>query len=53
MGQIALNNEMVQQPEDETACPPKSEENLSDDEDEEFQFSDLMDRLGAKKVLDE
>lgn len=26
---------------------------MSDDEDEEFQFSNLMDRLGAKKVLDE
>ncbi|KGL87275.1 EF-hand calcium-binding domain-containing protein 4B, partial [Charadrius vociferus] len=26
---------------------------MSDDEDEEFQFSNLMDRLGAKKVLDD
>ncbi|NXX21550.1 EFC4B protein, partial [Podargus strigoides] len=26
---------------------------VSDDEDEEFQFSNLMDRLGAKKVLDD
>ncbi|NWR61763.1 EFC4B protein, partial [Bucorvus abyssinicus] len=53
LGQIALNNEMVQQSEGETACPPKSGETVSDDEDEEFQFSDLMDRLGAKKVLDD
>ncbi|NXF54737.1 EFC4B protein, partial [Oceanites oceanicus] len=26
---------------------------MSDDEDKEFQFSNLMDRLGAKKVLDD
>ncbi|NXV85467.1 EFC4B protein, partial [Calonectris borealis] len=26
---------------------------VSDDEDEEFQFSNLMDRLGAKKILDD
>lgn len=51
MGQIALNNEMMQQ--SETACPLKCKEAMSDDEDEEFQFSNLMDRLGAKKVLDE
>ncbi|NXW62480.1 EFC4B protein, partial [Eurystomus gularis] len=37
----------------ETACPLKCEETVSDDEDEEFQFSNLMDRLGAKKVLDD
>lgn len=53
MGQIALNNEMMQQSEGETACPLKCKETMSDDEDEEFQFSNLMDRLGAKKVLDE
>ncbi|NWY50003.1 EFC4B protein, partial [Chionis minor] len=29
------------------------EETVSDDEDEEFQFSNLMGRLGAKKVLDD
>ncbi|NXW37302.1 EFC4B protein, partial [Phaetusa simplex] len=44
---------MMQQSEDETACPLKCKEAVSDDEDEEFQFSNLMDRLGAKKVLDE
>lgn len=53
MGQIALNKEM-QQSEAETACLPKSEETVrDDDDDEEFQFSNLMDRLGAKKVLEE
>ncbi|NXQ87297.1 EFC4B protein, partial [Nyctibius grandis] len=34
-------------------CPLKCEETVSNDEDEEFQFSNLMDRLGAKKVLDD
>ncbi|KFW09712.1 EF-hand calcium-binding domain-containing protein 4B, partial [Fulmarus glacialis] len=34
-------------------CPLKCEETVSDDEDEEFQFSNLMDRLGAKKILDD
>ncbi|KAM9293537.1 EF-hand calcium-binding domain-containing protein 4B isoform 3-T3 [Morus bassanus] len=53
LGQIALNNEMIQQSEGETSCPLKYEETMSDDEDEEFQFSNLMDRLGAKKVLDD
>ncbi|XP_029897301.1 EF-hand calcium-binding domain-containing protein 4B [Aquila chrysaetos chrysaetos] len=53
LGQIALNNEMMQQSEGETACPLKCRETMSDDEDEEFQFSNLMDRLGAKKVLDD
>ncbi|XP_009892432.1 PREDICTED: EF-hand calcium-binding domain-containing protein 4B [Charadrius vociferus] len=53
LGQIALNNEMMQQSEGETACPLKCKETMSDDEDEEFQFSNLMDRLGAKKVLDD
>ncbi|XP_064319611.1 EF-hand calcium-binding domain-containing protein 4B isoform X2 [Phalacrocorax carbo] len=53
LGQIALNNEMIQQSEGETVCPLKCEETISDDEDEEFQFSNLMDRLGAKKVLDD
>ncbi|KAM6212767.1 EF-hand calcium-binding domain-containing protein 4B [Sarcoramphus papa] len=51
--QIALNNEMMQQSEVETACPLNCKETVSDDEDEEFQFSNLMDRLGAKKVLDD
>ncbi|KAF1499876.1 EF-hand calcium-binding domain-containing protein 4B, partial [Eudyptes chrysolophus] len=41
------------QSEGETACPLKCEDTVSDDEDEEFQFSNLMDRLGAKKVLDD
>ncbi|XP_037245992.1 EF-hand calcium-binding domain-containing protein 4B isoform X1 [Falco rusticolus] len=53
LGQIALNNEIIQQSEGETACPLKCEETMSDDGDEEFQFSNLMDRLGAKKVLDD
>ena len=48
-----MNNEMMQQSEVETACPLNCKETVSDDEDEEFQFSNLMDRLGAKKVLDE
>ncbi|NXW09848.1 EFC4B protein, partial [Fregetta grallaria] len=37
----------------ETPCPLKCEDTVSDDEDKEFQFSNLMDRLGAKKVLDD
>ncbi|NXE81626.1 EFC4B protein, partial [Cochlearius cochlearius] len=37
----------------ETACTLKCEETMMEDEDEEFQFSNLMDRLGAKKVLDD
>ncbi|NXT78398.1 EFC4B protein, partial [Zapornia atra] len=41
------------QSEGETACPVQCEETVSDEEDVEFQFSNLMDRLGAKKVLDE
>ncbi|XP_009677115.1 EF-hand calcium-binding domain-containing protein 4B isoform X2 [Struthio camelus] len=49
---MALNNEM-QQSESETACLLKREESMSDDEDEEHQFSNLMDRLGAKKVLED
>lgn len=53
MGQIALDNEVMQQSEGETACSLKCKETVSDDEDEEFQFSNLMDRLGAKKILDE
>ncbi|XP_009640021.1 EF-hand calcium-binding domain-containing protein 4B isoform X2 [Egretta garzetta] len=53
LGQIALNNEMVQQSGGESACPLKCEETMREDEDEEFQFSNLMDRLGAKKVLDD
>ncbi|KFZ68149.1 EF-hand calcium-binding domain-containing protein 4B, partial [Podiceps cristatus] len=39
------------QSEGETACPLNCEETVSDDE--EFQFSNLMDRLGVKKVLDD
>uniref|UniRef100_A0A8C0UND8 Calcium release activated channel regulator 2A n=1 Tax=Cyanistes caeruleus TaxID=156563 RepID=A0A8C0UND8_CYACU len=37
----------------ETVCPVTYEETMTGDEDEEFQFSDLMDRLGATKVLDD
>ncbi|XP_005061528.1 PREDICTED: EF-hand calcium-binding domain-containing protein 4B [Ficedula albicollis] len=48
--QIALKNDMVQPSEDETV---RYEETMSGDEDEEFQFSNLMDRLGATKVLDD
>uniref|UniRef100_A0A8C5X1Y9 Calcium release activated channel regulator 2A n=1 Tax=Malurus cyaneus samueli TaxID=2593467 RepID=A0A8C5X1Y9_9PASS len=36
-----------------SACPVRCEEAMSGDEDEEFQFTNLMDRLGAKKVLDD
>nr|XP_013055406.2 EF-hand calcium-binding domain-containing protein 4B isoform X6 [Anser cygnoides] len=43
----------MQQSEAETACLPKSKETVRDDDDEEFQFSNLMDRLGAKKVLED
>ncbi|NXK02533.1 EFC4B protein, partial [Herpetotheres cachinnans] len=43
----------ISQSEGETTCPLKCKETVSDDEDEEFQFSNLMDRLGAKKVLDD
>ncbi|KAM6096629.1 EF-hand calcium-binding domain-containing protein 4B isoform 2-T2 [Chlamydotis macqueenii] len=52
LGQIALNNDIMQQSESESACPVECEEIVSD-EDEEFQFSNLMERLGAKKVLDD
>ncbi|KAM4790720.1 EF-hand calcium-binding domain-containing protein 4B isoform 1-T3 [Cyanocitta cristata] len=51
--QIALKNDMVPLSEGETAGPVRCEETMSGDEDEEFQFSNLMDRLGAKKVLDD
>ncbi|KAJ7403737.1 calcium release activated channel regulator 2A [Willisornis vidua] len=51
--QIALKNDMMQQSEGETACPLMCEETMGNDEDEELQFSNLMDRLGAKKVLDD
>uniref|UniRef100_A0A8C3XG85 Calcium release activated channel regulator 2A n=1 Tax=Cyanoderma ruficeps TaxID=181631 RepID=A0A8C3XG85_9PASS len=37
----------------ETACPVRNEETMTGDEDEEFQFSNLMDRLGATNVLDD
>ncbi|XP_009078542.1 PREDICTED: EF-hand calcium-binding domain-containing protein 4B [Acanthisitta chloris] len=50
LGQMALKNDMMQQSEGETACSLTYEETMSDDEDEEFQFSNLMDRLGAKSV---
>ncbi|XP_071618771.1 EF-hand calcium-binding domain-containing protein 4B [Heliangelus exortis] len=53
LGQMALNNEMMQQSDGETACPLKCKETVSDDEDEEFQFSNLMDQLGAKNILDD
>ncbi|XP_068873890.1 EF-hand calcium-binding domain-containing protein 4B [Aphelocoma coerulescens] len=51
--QIALKNDMVPPSEGETAGPGRCEETMSGDDDEEFQFSNLMDRLGAKKVLDD
>lgn len=51
--QIALKNDVVQPSEGETACPVRYEETTTGDEDEEFQFSNLMDRLGAAKVLDD
>ncbi|TRZ13590.1 hypothetical protein HGM15179_013517 [Zosterops borbonicus] len=51
--QIALKSDMVQPSEGETACPVRYEETMTGDEDEEFQFSNLMDRLGATKVLDD
>ncbi|KAL9867243.1 EF-hand calcium-binding domain-containing protein 4B isoform 1-T2 [Geothlypis trichas] len=51
--QIALKNDMVQSSEGETACPVRYEDTTTGDEDEEFQFSNLMDRLGAAKVLDD
>ncbi|NXL52629.1 EFC4B protein, partial [Podilymbus podiceps] len=41
----------MSQSEGETACPLNCEDTVSDDE--EFQFSNLMDRLGVKKVLDD
>ncbi|XP_039911435.1 EF-hand calcium-binding domain-containing protein 4B isoform X3 [Hirundo rustica] len=44
---------MVQPSEGEAACPVRYEESTTVDEDEEFQFSNLMDRLGATKVLDD
>ncbi|XP_015476893.1 EF-hand calcium-binding domain-containing protein 4B isoform X2 [Parus major] len=50
---IALKNDMVQPSEGETVCPNRYEETMTGDEDEEFQFSNLMDRLGATKVLDD
>ncbi|NWV23447.1 EFC4B protein, partial [Origma solitaria] len=49
---IALKNDMVQPSEGATTCPVRCE-TMSGDEDEEFQFSNLMDRLGAKTVLDD
>ncbi|NWR37812.1 EFC4B protein, partial [Tachuris rubrigastra] len=51
--QMALKNDMMQQSEGEMACPVICKETMGDDEDEEFQFSNLMDRLGAKKVLND
>ncbi|KAL2310250.1 hypothetical protein Nmel_006500 [Mimus melanotis] len=51
--QIALKNDMAQPSEGETAFPVRYEETMSGDEDEEFQFSNLMNRLGATKVLDD
>ncbi|NXN29226.1 EFC4B protein, partial [Nycticryphes semicollaris] len=44
---------MMQQSEGETACPMKCKETVSDDDDEEFQFSNLMNRLGAKNILED
>ncbi|KAM4906020.1 EF-hand calcium-binding domain-containing protein 4B [Sylvia borin] len=51
--QIALKYDMVQPSEGETVSPVRYEETMTGDEDEEFQFSNLMDRLGATKVLDD
>ncbi|NWY30496.1 EFC4B protein, partial [Pheucticus melanocephalus] len=51
--QIALKNDMVQPSKGETACPVRYEETTTGDEDEEFQFSNLMDRLGVAKLLDD
>ncbi|XP_039555631.1 EF-hand calcium-binding domain-containing protein 4B [Passer montanus] len=51
--QIALKNDMVQPSKGETPCPVRYEETMTGEEDEEFQFSNLMDRLGAAKVLDD
>ncbi|NXO65778.1 EFC4B protein, partial [Phainopepla nitens] len=45
--------DMVQPSGGETACSVRYEETMSGDEDEEVQFSNLMDRLGATKVLDD
>uniref|UniRef100_A0A8C6ZA94 Calcium release activated channel regulator 2A n=1 Tax=Nothoprocta perdicaria TaxID=30464 RepID=A0A8C6ZA94_NOTPE len=52
LGQMALKKEMWQS-EEETACLQKREKSMSDDEDEEQQFSNLMERLGAKKILED
>ncbi|NXD07125.1 EFC4B protein, partial [Nothocercus nigrocapillus] len=52
LGQMALKKEMWQS-EDETACLQKWKESMSDDEDEEQQFSNLVERLGAKKILED
>ncbi|KGL76836.1 EF-hand calcium-binding domain-containing protein 4B, partial [Tinamus guttatus] len=52
LGQMDLKKEMWQS-EGETACLQKWEESMSDDEDEEHQFSNLMERLGAKKILED
>ncbi|NWS75116.1 EFC4B protein, partial [Crotophaga sulcirostris] len=48
-----LSTSIMQQSESETTCPLKCEETVSDGEDEDFHFSNLMNRLGAKKVLDD
>lgn len=48
-----MKNDMAEPSEGETGCPVRYEETMTGDEDEEFQFANLMDRLGATKVLDE
>ncbi|XP_009976647.1 PREDICTED: EF-hand calcium-binding domain-containing protein 4B, partial [Tauraco erythrolophus] len=53
LGQIALDDEPTQQAEGAAASPLQRVETEGGDEDEEFQFSHLMDRLGAKNVLDD
>ncbi|KFV92815.1 EF-hand calcium-binding domain-containing protein 4B, partial [Eurypyga helias] len=47
---IELHSYSILSTSSETACPFKCEESMSDDEDEEFQFSNLIHLLGAKKV---
>ncbi|KFU94922.1 EF-hand calcium-binding domain-containing protein 4B, partial [Chaetura pelagica] len=49
----SYSTNFTSQSESEIAWPVKCKQTMSDDEDEEFQFSNLMDRLGTKKVLDD
>ncbi|NXP12190.1 EFC4B protein, partial [Thinocorus orbignyianus] len=52
---IELYSYSVPSTQGETPCPLKCKETMSDEDkdDEELQFSILMNRLGAKKVLDD